>query len=98
MSDAALVAPVTEFDEDSAYTEAHDSLRVLLSHGKRQSVENASGPVGADGDAGTANLTGVAGVGMQVEADIADLDETQFQEHGSKRHKEGSVACGGRCL
>ena len=33
-------------DEDSAYTEANDSLRVLLPHGKRQSVEmNASGSV-----------------------------------------------------
>ena len=52
----------------------------------------ALGPVGAGGDAGTANLTGVAGGGMQVEDGIGDLDETQVQEPGSKRHKESSVA------
>ena len=55
------MAPVTEIDEDSAYIEANDSLRVLLSHGKSQSVEtNASGPVGVGAEAG-------AGGGMQVE-------------------------------
>ena len=30
VSDTTLVALVTEIDEDSAYTEANDSLRVLL--------------------------------------------------------------------
>ena len=86
MSDNIPVAPVTEIDEDSAYTEANDSLRVLLSHGKSQSVEtNASGPVGVGAEAG-------AGGGMQVENDIGDLDETQVMEHSSERDTEGSVA------
>ena len=93
MSDTTPVATVTEIDEDSAYTEENDSLLVLLLHGKRPSVEmNASGQVGADGEAGTANLTGVAGGGMQVEDDIGDLDDTQVSELGSKRYNEDSVA------
>ena len=79
VSDTTPVAPVTEIDEDSAYTEANDSLRVLLLHGKRQSIEMiASGPVVACVEAGAPlpSLTDVAGGSMQVEDDIGDLDDT----------------------
>ena len=79
MSDSTQAGVVTEIDEDSAFTEAHDSLRVLSTHGKRQSVEmNATDPVRDNGAAGTAvpSLEVAAGGGMQVEDDIGDLDET----------------------
>ena len=95
MSDSTLAAVVTGIDEDSAFTEAHDSLRVLLSHGKRQSLEmNASDSAREEGAAGAtvSSLAVTAGGGMQVEDDIGDLDETQLQEPGSKRHKEGNAA------
>ena len=69
MSDSTPAAVVTEIDEDSAITEAHDSLRVLLTQWKRQSIEmNAP------------SLEVTAGGGMQVEDDIGDLDETQALE------------------
>ena len=95
MSDSTPAAVVTEIDEDSAFTKAHDSLQVLLSHGKRQSIEmNASDTVGEDGAVGSTvpSLAITAGGGMQVEDDIGDLDETQVQEHGSGRYKEGNAA------
>ena len=95
VSDSTPATVVTEIDEDSAFTEAHDSLRVLLSHWKRQNFEmNASGPVREYGAAGTTVpcLVATAGEGMQVEDDIGDLDETQVQETGSKRLKEGNTA------
>ena len=76
VSHTTPVAPVTEIDEDSAYTDANDSLRVLLLHGKRQSVEtNASGSVMAcaEAEAPLLSLTDVAGGGMQVEDYLGDL-------------------------
>ena len=91
VSDCTPAAVVTEIDKDSAFTEAHDSLRVLLTHGKRQSIEmNASDPVRDNGAAGTTvpSLEVTAGGGLQVEDDIGDLDETQVLEPGSKRPKE----------
>ena len=46
VSDSTPTAVVTEIDEDSAFTEAQDNLRVLLSQGMRQCVEmNASSSV-----------------------------------------------------
>ena len=55
---------------------------------------NVSDPVTEDGAAGTTvpSLAVTAGGGMQVEDDIGDLDETQVQEPGSKRLKEGNAA------
>ena len=94
MSESTLAAAVTEIAEDSASTEARDCLRVLLSHGTRQSIEmNASDPVREGGAAGTTvlSLAVTAGGGMQVEDDTGDLDETQVQEPGSKRLKEGNA-------
>ena len=50
VSDSVPAVVVTKIDEDSALTKAHDSLRVLLSQGKRRSVEmNTSGAVREDG-------------------------------------------------
>ena len=95
VSGSTPAAVVTEIDEDSAFTEAHDILLVLLTHGKRQSFEmNASDPVREDGAAGTTvpRLVATAGGGTQVVDDIGDLDETQGQEPGSKRRKEGGNA------
>ena len=86
---------MAEIDEDSACTEANDSLRVLFLHGKRPSVEmNASSSVEASAEAGTTllSLTDVAGGGMQIEDDIGDLDDTQVAEPSCKRYKEDSVA------
>ena len=42
VSDSTPTAFVTEIDGDSALTEAQDNLRVLLSQGKRHSVEAQS--------------------------------------------------------
>ena len=54
VSDCTPAAVVTEMDEDNAFTEAHESLRVLFSHRERHSIEmNASDPVREDGAAGT---------------------------------------------
>ena len=95
VSDSTPAAVVTEIDEESAFIEAHDSLRVLLSQGKRQRIEmNASGIGREDGAVGSTVpwLAITAGGGMQVKDDIGDLDETQVQEFGSKRHKEGNAA------
>ena len=95
MSDCTPAAVVTEMDEDNAFTEAHESLRVLFSHGKGHSLEmNASDPVREDGAAGTTVpcLVATAGGGMQVEDVIGHLDETQVQEPGSKRLNEGNAA------
>ena len=90
MSDSSSTAVVTEIDEDSAFTEAQDNLRALLSQGKRHSVEmNASSSVGEEGDP---RCTGVDVTGIRMEDDIRDLDETQAQEPDSKRHKERNVA------
>ena len=54
---------------------------------------NASGTVREDGAVGSTvpTIAITAGGDMQVENDIGDLDETQFQEHGSKTHKEGNA-------
>ena len=83
-------AVVTEIDEDSAFTEAPDNLRVLLSQGKRRSVDmNASSSVGDEGDP---RCAGTDVNGMRMADDIGDLDETQAQQPGSKRHKEGNAA------
>ena len=95
VSDSTPAAVVIEIDEDSAFTEAHDSLRVLLSYGKRQSVEmNASGPVREEGEAGNAvpSTTGTAEGGMQVEDDIGDIDDALVVEPGSERLKVSHVA------
>ena len=47
--DSTPAAVVTELDEDSAFTEAQDNLRVLLSQRKRHSVEmHASTSVGEE--------------------------------------------------
>ena len=52
VSAAIPVVLVDEIDEDSAYTEANDSLQVLLLHGKRQGTEmDASGSVMACAEA-----------------------------------------------
>ena len=49
VSDSTPTAVVTEIDEDSAFTEAQDNPRVLLSQWKRHSVEmNASSSVGEE--------------------------------------------------
>ena len=90
MSDSTPTAVVTELDEDSAFTEAQDNLRVLFSQGKRHSVEmNASSSVGEEGDP---RCAGTDVDGMRVEDDIGDLDETQAQELGSRRHNERNAA------
>ena len=89
VSDSTPTAVVTEIDDDGAFTEAQDNLRVLLSRGKRHSVEmNASGSVGEEDP----RCAGTDVTGMRMEDDIGDIDETQAQEPGSKRHKEGNVA------
>ena len=50
VSDSTPTAVVTEIDEDSAFTEARDNLRALLSQAKRHSVEmNASCSIGEEG-------------------------------------------------
>ena len=89
------VALVIETDEDSAYTEANDSLQVLLLlHGKRQGSEmDASSSVMASAEAGASllSLTDIAGRSMQVEDDLGDLDDTQVSELGRKRWKVDSV-------
>ena len=90
VSDSTPTAVVTEIDEDSAFTEAHDSLRVLLSQGKRHSIEmNVSGSAREEGEP---RLAGIAVGGMQVEDDIGDLDKTQAQEPDSTRLREGDAA------
>ena len=55
---------------------------------------NVSGTAREDGAVGSTVpcLAITAGGGMQVEDDIGVLDETQVQEPGSKRHKEGNAA------
>ena len=86
--------PVSEIDEDSVDTEEDDSLRVLLLHGKRQSVEmNASGSIEpcAEAVATLLSLTDVAGGGMQVEDDIGDLDDTQVAGLAQKDTKKTMV-------
>ena len=50
---------------------------------------NASSSAGEEGDP---RCAGVDVAGMRVEDDIGDLGETQAQEPGSKRHKEGNAA------
>ena len=94
------VAPVTEIEEDSAYTEANDSLQVLLLHGKRQGTEmDASGSVNACAEAGALLLclTDIAGMGMQVEDDLGDLADTQVSEPGEGYHlSTGTRCCGSR--
>ena len=64
-----LSVPDTALDADSAsaYRVANDSLRVLLQHGKRQSVEmDATGSAVACAEAGAPllSLTNIAGGGM----------------------------------
>ena len=89
------VVLVTEIDEDSAYTEANDSLWVLLLHGKRQSVEmDVRGSAVACAEVGPTllSLTNIAGGEVQVEDDLGDLDDTQVLEPGRTRYKEDSVA------
>ena len=55
---------------------------------------NSSGTVREDGAEGSTVpcLAITARTDMQVEDDIGDLDETQVQEPGSKRHKESVAA------
>ena len=80
------VASVTEIDEDSAHTEANDSLQVLLLHGKRQGVEmDASVSIVACAEAGASPTE-------KKYAGRGDLDDTQVAEFGRKRWKEDRVA------
>ena len=90
VSDSTPAAVVTEIDEDSAFSEARDNLRALLSQGKRHSVEiNASSSVGEEWHPRCAGANAAV---MCMEDEIGDMAETQAQEPGSKRHKEGDVA------
>ena len=79
------MAPVTEIDKDSSYTEANDSLQVRLQHGKRQNVEmeTTSSAVAFAEAASLLSLTNI---------DLGDLDDTQVTEPGRKTWKEDNVA------
>ena len=89
VSDSTTTAVVTEIDEDSAFTEGQDNLRVLLSKRKRHSVEmNASTSVGEEGDP---RCAGTDVDGMRMEDDIGDFDE----RHRSGQKKQGKKCCEG---
>ena len=65
-------------------------MGALLSQGKRHSVEmNASSSVSDEGDP---RCAGTDAAVTRMEDEIGDLDETQAQEPGSKRQKDGDVA------
>ena len=84
------IHPVSDSTPTVVVTEAQDNLRALLSQGKRHSVEiNACCSVGEEGDT---RCAGSDVAGTRREDDIGELHETQAQEPGSARHKEGTVA------